>query len=58
MSNYNYSLLQKIWLFVVVSIEYNHRLKVLDVFIDLHYGIVTIAYNCRLYVENMKLLST
>ena len=35
---------------MIISIGHIHRLKVLDVFIDLHYFIVTLAYNWRLHM--------
>ena len=41
---------EKYCVFVIVSIRFFHRIQVFEVLINLHYVILTIAYNCRLYI--------
>ena len=50
---YNCWISSKIVYFVIVIIGHIHRMQVWDVFIDLHFVIVTITYNCRLYIANL-----
>jgi len=38
---------------VIVNIEHIYKLKLLNVFIELYYDIATIAYNCRICIENL-----
>ena len=53
LSDYNYWILYKIVHYVILIIRNSHRLDVWDGFNDLHYVIVTTAYNCRLYIANL-----